>query len=44
MITYPLTAKQLKSSMAMQDLQNDPVYKKRMAKYKDNREKQRKNK
>ena len=39
LITYPLTAKQLKSSMAMQDLQNDPVYKKRMAKYKDNREK-----
>ena len=39
LITYPLTAKQLKSSMAMQDLQNDPGYKKRMAKYKDNREK-----
>ncbi len=39
LITYPLTAKQLKSSMAMQDLQNDPKYKKMMAKYKDNREK-----
>ena len=39
LITYPLTARQLKSSMAMQDLQNDPVYKKRMAKFKDNREK-----
>ena len=39
LITYPLTAKQLKSSMAMQDLQNDPGYKKTMAKYKDNREK-----
>src|SRR5690606_34908514 len=33
------TAKQLKSSMAMQELQNDPGYKKTMAKYKDNREK-----
>lgn len=39
LITYPLTAKQLKSSMAMQDLQNDPKYKKMMEKYKDNREK-----
>jgi YidC/Oxa1 family membrane protein insertase len=39
LITYPLTSKQLKSSMAMQDLQNDPAYKKRMAKYKDNKEK-----
>ncbi len=39
LITYPLTAKQLKSSMAMQDLQNDPKYKKVMAKYKDNKEK-----
>jgi YidC/Oxa1 family membrane protein insertase len=39
LITYPLTAKQLKSTMAMQDLQNDPKYKKMMAKYKDNREK-----
>ena len=39
LITYPLTAKQLKSSMAMQDLQNDPKYKKMMAKYKDNKEK-----
>lgn len=39
LITYPLTAKQLKSSMAMQDLQSDPAYKKMMAKYKDNKEK-----
>ncbi|MEL7625736.1 MAG: YidC/Oxa1 family membrane protein insertase [Anaerolineaceae bacterium] len=39
LITYPLTAKQLKSSMAMQDLQNDPKYKKMMEKYKDDREK-----
>lgn len=39
LITYPLTAKQLKSSMAMQDLQNDPQYKKTMEKYKDNKEK-----
>jgi YidC/Oxa1 family membrane protein insertase len=39
LITYPLTAKQLKSTMAMQDLQNDPKYKKMMAKYKDNKEK-----
>ena len=39
LITYPLTAKQLKSSMAMQDLQNDPQYKKTMAKSKTNKEK-----
>lgn len=39
LITYPLTAKQLKSSMAMQDLQSDPKYKKTMAKYKGDREK-----
>lgn len=39
LITYPLTAKQLKSSMAMQDLQSDPQYKKMMAKYKGDREK-----
>ncbi|MDD2522185.1 MAG: YidC/Oxa1 family membrane protein insertase [Anaerolineaceae bacterium] len=39
LITYPLTSKQLKSSMAMQDLQNDPKYKKMMEKYKGDREK-----
>jgi YidC/Oxa1 family membrane protein insertase len=39
LLTYPLTAKQIRSSQAMQDLQNDPSYKKMQAKYKDNREK-----
>lgn len=39
LLTYPLTARQLKSTQAMQDLQNDPAYKKMQAKYKDNKEK-----
>ena len=38
-ITYPLTAKQLKSSQAMQDLQKNPRYLKMQEKYKDNKEK-----
>lgn len=39
LLTFPLTNRQLKSSQALQDLQNDPGYKKTMAKYKDNKEK-----
>lgn len=39
LITYPLTATQIKSTKKMQDLQSDPRYKKIQAKYKDNREK-----
>lgn len=39
LLTYPLTARQLKSTQAMQDLQNEPSYKKMLAKYKDNKEK-----
>jgi len=39
LLTYPLTAKQMKSTQAMQDLQNDPYFKKMQEKYKDNREK-----
>ena len=39
LLTYPLTAKQLKSTMEMQDLQRDPHYVKMMDKYKDNKEK-----
>ncbi len=39
LITFPLTNKQIKSSQAMQDLQNDPQYKKMAAKYKDDKEK-----
>lgn len=39
LITFPLTNKQIKSSQAMQDLQNDPQYKKMAIKYKDNKEK-----
>ena len=39
LLTYPLTAKQMKSTQAMQDLQNDPSFKKMQEKYKDNREK-----
>ena len=27
LLTYPLTAKQMKSTQAMQDLQNDPYFK-----------------
>ncbi len=38
LVTYPLTAKSLKSTRAMQDLQSDPRYKKMMAKYKDDKE------
>ncbi|MDD3949198.1 MAG: YidC/Oxa1 family membrane protein insertase, partial [Anaerolineaceae bacterium] len=39
LITFPLTNKQIKSSQAMQDLQNDPQYKKMADKYKDDKEK-----
>jgi len=39
LITYPLTAKQLKQTDAMQKLQSDPRYKKMMEKYRDNKEK-----
>lgn len=39
LLTYPLTAKQLKSTKEMQDLQTDPHYLKMMDKYKDNKEK-----
>lgn len=39
LIIYPLTKKQIKSTQAVQDLQNDPYYKKMKAKYKDNKEK-----
>jgi len=39
LVTYPLTAKQIKQTRAMTDLQNSPRYKKMMEKYKDNREK-----
>jgi len=38
-ITYPLTAKQIKSSQSMQDLQKNPRYLKMQEKYKDNKEK-----
>ena len=38
LLTYPLTAKQLKASAAMQDLQNDPHYKKMQEKYKNDKE------
>ncbi len=37
-LTYPLTAKQLKSTAAMTELQQSPRYKKLMAKYKDDKE------
>lgn len=40
LLTWPLNAQQIKSSKAMQDLQNDPKYKKSMEKYKDNKEMQ----
>lgn len=36
---YPLTAKQIKSSQAMQELQKNPRYIKMQEKYKDNKEK-----
>ncbi len=39
LITYPLTAKQIKSSQAMQELQKNPRYIKMQEKYKDNKEK-----
>ena len=39
LITYPLTAKQIKSSQAMQDMQKSPRYIKMQEKYKDNKEK-----
>ncbi len=39
LVTYPLTAKQIKSSTAMQDLQKNPRYLKMQEKYKDNKEK-----
>lgn len=39
LLTYPLTAKQLKVTKEMQDLQSDPQYIKMMEKYKDNKEK-----
>jgi len=38
LLTWPLNAQQIKSTKAMQDLQNDPKYKKVMEKYKDNKE------
>lgn len=40
LLTWPLNAQQIKSSKAMQDLQNDPKYKKTQEKYKDNKEMQ----
>lgn len=39
LITYPLTARQIKSSQSMQDLQKNPRYLKMQEKYKDNKEK-----
>ena len=39
LVTYPLTAKQIKSSQAMQELQKSPRYLKMQEKYKDNKEK-----
>jgi len=39
LITFPLTAKQIKSSQAMQELQKNPRYLKMQEKYKDNKEK-----
>ena len=39
LLTMPLTAKMVKSRKEMAELQNDPHYKKIMAKYKDDREK-----
>ena len=39
LITYPLTAKQIKSSQAMQEMQKSPRYLKMQEKYKDNKEK-----
>lgn len=39
LVTYPLTARQLKSSQAMQDMQKSPRFMKMQEKYKDNQEK-----
>lgn len=39
LITFPLTAKQMKSTQAMQELQKNPRYLKMQEKYKDNKEK-----
>ena len=39
LITFPLTAKQIKSSQAMQELQKNPRFLKMQEKYKDNKEK-----
>ncbi len=39
LLTHPLTVRQFKATRAMQDLQEDPRYKKMMAKYKDDKEK-----
>lgn len=39
LVTYPLTARQLKSSQAMQDMQKSPRFMKMQEKYKDNKEK-----
>lgn len=39
LVTYPLTAKQIKSSTAMQEMQKSPRYVKMQEKYKDNKEK-----
>ena len=39
LITFPLTAKHIKSSQAMQELQKSPRYLKMQEKYKDNKEK-----
>jgi YidC/Oxa1 family membrane protein insertase len=38
-ISYPLTAKQIKSSKSLQDLQNDPEYKELQKKYKNDKDK-----
>ena len=38
LITYPLTASQLKATQKMQDLQNNPRYKRMQEKYKGNQE------
>jgi len=38
LITHPLTVKQFKATQGMQQLQNDPRYKKIMEKYKDDKE------
>ena len=40
LLTHPLTVKQFKATQGMQNLQNDPRYKKIMEKYKDDKERQ----